>query len=1135
MSAKRLCVCLMAVACLLLLSLSFVGSAEEAPLLEEHYEKPNDLHVTVYDAPTLYRLVFEEEPTGELLEYLTYMSISRFFVSDPTMSHAHATYQNGILSVEASAYSYTAQNGANVTFLPETVKIGGKALSFESEDGIHYFAQNECSEEDADTECLVTYQTSLTVSDAVLADLLNGAFDCGSKLRAEQTAYDKALADYKTAYADYQAYTEAKTRYGEDWVRYEENRDAIECYERAVLAYENYVKKKEAYDVALAKYNTYSAEKAVYDIKYGEYQAYSVALVEYQSAWLLWRQSQEQRTIEKNKLYAIDSAYVDGVDGGMLYATIIGDTVASVVSAKKDIEKAIGNYDGLPEAIDAADIATKNLQTMLSEYRAFHLIKEKYAYYAAHYEEFCDNFSSLYSSLKKLFDNNIVQMKLKTEGRYERYKEFLAQLFIMSASLDDSVTLDSSVVIADGDRIKDLISDDRLIKDTNRAKPSFDTLPAQKAEPTAPEEVEHPGDAPKAVAHPGDAPKAVDHPGERPTEIPEPTPPAAVAMPTPPVPLQMTALEARLCEAVKSGRLTEQAYHDDASFSLSCTVGVIASVPERVTVAYYDSDRKTLLYMTRVEEGEEVCYKGKTPSKEADLYARYEFVGFFDESGNRVEDGTVLAADTYLYAQYREIPMTYTVTFSVDGVLYTSTYVYGQMPNPPTATEKASDERYHYVFNGWTPAVSYVTEDTVYEATYRQIERTYQISFVAKGTVLMQTELAYGAMPAFHGVQPKQEVTDSYIESFTGWTPALAAVTGDTVYTAVYQRVTYGYDSQGETLTAIMKDNNTLEIANTTATFNSGNLFEYAAKSHTDIRLLFPSGEVLITGEDAQTLAEANTVSVTLTGSGANRTFRVLSKNSLTTLNASFDVTLDVSDYVRDDTAFRIYDRTTNQPLFFTLKDGKASLTLQDSTQLLLVHEYDIDLAQNQGGTLDADREVAADGEMVTLSVQSLYGYFLESLTVTTVADDELVLEGMTFKMPNASVKVKAEFSPRTYVLRYLDADGALLLEKTLTFFEEEPIIDDPVGEEMRLFDGWIKSGSAEDGSVTYTARYRDAVYADPDKSYQRDYGGWLLRDYIPHTIAVACGLCALAVLLYVCKKSRKKKKAKNKNNQAKK
>lgn len=66
---------------------------------------------------------------------------------------------------------------------------------------------------------------------------------------------------------------------------------------------------------------------------------------------------------------------------------------------------------------------------------------------------------------------------------------------------------------------------------------------------------------------------------------------------------------------------------------------------------------------------------------------------------------------------------------------------------------------------------------------------TYTATFKnTDGSVLAAVSVTHGEVPVYNGATPVKESTAQYYYSFTGWTPVLAEVTGDTVYTAAFSR-----------------------------------------------------------------------------------------------------------------------------------------------------------------------------------------------------------------------------------------------------------------------------------------------------------------------------------------------------------
>lgn len=113
------------------------------------------------------------------------------------------------------------------------------------------------------------------------------------------------------------------------------------------------------------------------------------------------------------------------------------------------------------------------------------------------------------------------------------------------------------------------------------------------------------------------------------------------------------------------------------------------------------------------------------------------------------------------------------------------------------APTKDSTPQYDYTHIGWasTPGggwdetiLNAITEDKTVYAAFAAAVRYYTISYYVDGVLDRQESLAYGATPSYTPTK------DGY--SFGGWTPAIATVTGDATYTAVWvEKVTFAAGS----------------------------------------------------------------------------------------------------------------------------------------------------------------------------------------------------------------------------------------------------------------------------------------------------------------------------------------------------
>lgn len=107
-----------------------------------------------------------------------------------------------------------------------------------------------------------------------------------------------------------------------------------------------------------------------------------------------------------------------------------------------------------------------------------------------------------------------------------------------------------------------------------------------------------------------------------------------------------------------------------------------------------------------------------------------------------------------------------------DMLPYGATPQYLHTPNP----ERAADIDYTYTFDDWSPALSPVTKDQTYTATYTKEERKYVIVFKNGGVEVGRQFLKHNEMPT----PPELTNGDLTLQ----WNPAISAVTGPVTYIA---------------------------------------------------------------------------------------------------------------------------------------------------------------------------------------------------------------------------------------------------------------------------------------------------------------------------------------------------------------
>lgn len=174
-----------------------------------------------------------------------------------------------------------------------------------------------------------------------------------------------------------------------------------------------------------------------------------------------------------------------------------------------------------------------------------------------------------------------------------------------------------------------------------------------------------------------------------------------------------------------------------------------------------------------------------TASRPATPQYTYTFVGW----DKMIVDVT---ADATYTAMYDATVNKYLITFlNYDGkVLSERYYAYGTKAadiTVPVATRE-NTAQYTYEFAGWDRPIADVTENAVYVANYNSDLNKYTIIWVNDDNSVLEIDrnVRYGVIPTYNSRTPTKAATAQYSYTFSGWTPAIVAVTGNVVYTARY-------------------------------------------------------------------------------------------------------------------------------------------------------------------------------------------------------------------------------------------------------------------------------------------------------------------------------------------------------------
>ena len=136
-----------------------------------------------------------------------------------------------------------------------------------------------------------------------------------------------------------------------------------------------------------------------------------------------------------------------------------------------------------------------------------------------------------------------------------------------------------------------------------------------------------------------------------------------------------------------------------------------------------------------------------------------------------------------------EVAEGYTLTWSTDGDPLTGTYTSGTTKVGTTIVAPSTPTKTGYTFAGWstTPAATMPAANTTYTATWTV--NSYTIRFLNyDGSVLQSGSVNYGETPVYSGETPSKPADATYTYTFTGWSPAIAAVSGVQDYTAQFSQ-----------------------------------------------------------------------------------------------------------------------------------------------------------------------------------------------------------------------------------------------------------------------------------------------------------------------------------------------------------
>lgn len=632
-------------------------------------------------------------------------------------------YEGKALRVNAKVYSYTAVNGTTITWSPTSATVGEYTLDMTKTSG-GYTALFNSVDITTVLSVQVKYSCNITISSDIAGSYINYAYNDAFALWEKNRDHVKYLKDLEA----YNAYLKAQAQYQKDllaWQKYIEDKKQFEFDK---VEYQEYLKHFAAYETELKKYNAYLEELRAYNDKLAAYEKYLSDLATFDERYRDYQIYITKFEKAKSILVTVDSMF----SGKSLYATLMGGTVDMVLDpGNQELLIAAGVS---PTMLAQADEATTTLKSLLSSYSNLDSVTDKYNFYYKNYNSLLSSTSNLYGALHSFISDSSVKnaiMSLAEEkGKLERYLELVAQLYVVCTALDDSTTRDENWSVTA-----------RYTNPVRFVKFSFYDLidnsiivdDTNNANPSSLGEL-------GAVLHEPETPVEVEKPTSAPTPVAKPIEPDIVIEPIEPT---FVAEPIAPTEVADPGEAPE--------------VPSFTAIEVSLINAIEDSTLKRREVASSYTISMETSVSAHTESDKISI------VTFYNHDGSSV---------LYEYLAERGSQIVYG----------------GKEPS------RESTAQYDYKFIGWKTAdkqdAVLGTADTAkvaFYAGYESTVRSYTVTFIVENEKTTQT-LLYGETPQYNGIPTKESdgEDNQNIYSFAYWSPAIAPVTGDVTYVAIF-------------------------------------------------------------------------------------------------------------------------------------------------------------------------------------------------------------------------------------------------------------------------------------------------------------------------------------------------------------
>lgn len=1035
-----------------------------------------------------------------------------------------ATWDVGTLYIQVDAWEYSAYNGKTVKWIPRSVTVNGIERTCTEENGVYKCVYADCFKPSDTFDISVEYFTDFIFSKDFYNSLVNFTYDSAEVISKELESYEYESEKYAEEESLYNEYLKEFEQYEKESEAYSQNESDWKAYEEKLAAYNKYLADREAYEEQSEKYDKFLEELSKYNKQNKLYEQYLKDKAAYTENLVAYRNFVLQVNARKDKLEFIENMFVKDSVGRSLYATLMGDTVATVVSHKQEIV----NYAVVDAAaVDAAGQCTENLQRLLTGYKNCTTEKEKYRYYEANYSEIKENIKNLYECLYSFYGSRAVRVFLGSKGKLERYRMFVSQLYVIASGLDDSKTRDPNWLLGyeDEDRfgVDHFLEECHILEDKNNSNPSgLSGWPAEVIEPTEPNKVEKPT-APASVAIPGNPPSAVVEP-QKPIQMEKPIAPNEVKAPgNPPAKFEMTASEKAILASYKSGELKKRPeIHEDFVLKKTKTVHKFVEALGKHYVSFICNGE--VVSYSNVFEDEDVIAP-EAPELTSEKYV-YTFEGWVDSEGNYWTEETRVTKDKEYYAKYSSELRKYDITWIVDGRKEIYKCEYGSVPEYTGNTEKNESEYKCYSFIGWDNKPAKVTGDATYTALYSETDRYYTVSWNVDGKIINE-QYKYNETPVFKGNTLK-EADSQYVYTFKCWHKDIETVKENTTYICIFKTDPIVPMPNGGAY-EVKCENATMSIESKQNSLDVKNLIMLAEKNEYSIRIKMNDMTVNAGSLSVKKLAELGVERLDLSYTSDNDGNYSVVLDMGKDVN-DIDITVEFSlDKHLNATYFRVMDNGERQEI--DNSEGVAKLRLTKSGEVKIIAVYEASMNDGENGNSSLSENSSTAGEKITLNVLSVdYGYYISEVKVHSKLTGEYVdfdLESMSFLMPVGGADVEVVYSRKEFTITFM-CDGKVISSEKYYMgddvnipYVQQVIVDDQY---HYTFKGWDNPVIAVVGDATYNAVYAKTVLANQNTMNEYGYKNRTYMYFVYGGILLL-GISGVTTLIVVVSKKRKKKK----------